>query len=67
MPPLQNMGVGAELALVGGDQLGAVLGARRGLEVQQLQLAVAMTAEAGSSQASSAEYDATVAGGGNGS
>ena len=41
MAPLENMSVGAELALVGGDQLGAVLRARRGLEAQKLQLAVA--------------------------
>ena len=39
--PLQDVGVGAELALVGVKQFGAIGRARRGLEIQQLQLAVA--------------------------
>ena len=40
-PTLQNVRVSAKLSLVGGNQLGSVLGARRDLEVEQFQLAVA--------------------------
>ena len=36
MPALQDVRVRAKLPLVGGDQLGTVLGAWRGLEVEQL-------------------------------
>ena len=44
-PALQDVRVSAKLPLVGGNQLGTVLGARRGLEVEQFQLAVAANQE----------------------
>ena len=36
MPEIQDVRVSAKLPLVGGNQLGTVLGVRRGLEVEQL-------------------------------
>jgi hypothetical protein len=36
MPTLKDVRVGTELTLIGGDQLGAVNGPRRGFEVEQL-------------------------------
>ena len=39
VPALQDVRISAKLPPVGGNQLGTVFGARRGLEVAQFQLA----------------------------
>ena len=39
VPAIQDLRVSAQLPLAGGNQLGTVLGARRGLEVEQLAVA----------------------------